>query len=299
MTIPETTLSAWSNPGAQTTAQTTHTSIRNTLKNSALLARRDFDTYLQGSYRNSTNTRGNSDVDIVVELNSAFRASQRLLTGQERRAYEAAFPDAVYGWSEFRSDVLWVLDYYYGGLVTSGRKAIRVEPGASGRVPADVVVTLPYRLYYKFNSSADQGYVEGMTFRISDENRWVVNYPKLHYANGARKQSSTADRYKARVRMIKNARRRATELGLLSRGAAPSYYVECLMYNVPDDQFHLSLELTYLNVVVFLFSALNRPEDFTQQNGLIKLFGPEPEQWNVAQARELRDALWALWERGG
>lgn len=291
-------LAPWSNPGAQATARDTHTEIRDKLHNSALLTGRNFETYLQGSYRNDTNTRGNSDVDIVAELQSAFRDDLSLLPAQQLAAQQAAYSAATYNWTDFRSDVLGVLAYHYDHLVVPGNKAIRVDPGTSSRVPADVVVAMQYRKYYRFNSIYDQNYAEGMTFYVPSENRWIVNYPKIHYNNGVVKQSRTNDTYKRSVRMIKNARRRAVEQGYLEDGHHPSYFVECLIYNVPDDKFSDSLALTFISIIAWLFEALDNPSLLVQGNGIVPLFGPTPEQWDVADARSLASALWAMWQAG-
>ena len=40
-------------------------------------------SYLQGSYRNDTNIRGDSDVDLVLELNSVFKHDASVLSEYE------------------------------------------------------------------------------------------------------------------------------------------------------------------------------------------------------------------------
>jgi tRNA nucleotidyltransferase (CCA-adding enzyme) len=72
MTISESQLETWARQGAVTTASNTHQSIRRALDAYDWPNGVRFESYLQGSYRNTTNIRGDSDVDLVVQLNSTF-----------------------------------------------------------------------------------------------------------------------------------------------------------------------------------------------------------------------------------
>lgn len=67
MPISESQLFAWTTPGALSGSATTHTSIKAALDAHSWPDRMSFETYLQGSYGNHTNIRGNSDVDLVVQ----------------------------------------------------------------------------------------------------------------------------------------------------------------------------------------------------------------------------------------
>jgi tRNA nucleotidyltransferase (CCA-adding enzyme) len=72
MAIPESQLRTWANRGAITTAKTTTDSVKNALNSyNGWPSGIDFEVYLQGSYKNKTNIRGDSDVDVVAQLNSA------------------------------------------------------------------------------------------------------------------------------------------------------------------------------------------------------------------------------------
>ena len=92
MGIPESQLETWSRQGATTTAVSTHESIRKALSaDTSLITYQDYDSYLQGSYRNSTNIRGDSDVDVVVQLNSVFNSNVSALTADEISAYNRTY----------------------------------------------------------------------------------------------------------------------------------------------------------------------------------------------------------------
>ena len=73
MPIPESQLETWSHQGAVTTAKQTHESIRKALNPHTWPTGVKYEVYLQGSYKNTTNIRGDSDVDVVAQLNSTFQ----------------------------------------------------------------------------------------------------------------------------------------------------------------------------------------------------------------------------------
>jgi predicted nucleotidyltransferase len=286
MPIPESQLETWSHQGAVTTAKQTHESVRAALRAYNWPGRVDCEVYLQGSYKNDTNIRGDSDVDIVVQLNSAFGSN---LSEDWKRHF--GFTSATYGWEEFRSDTLKALRDRYGySEVSEGKKALKLT---TSYLPADVVVCLQYRKYPDRPRSEDD-FVEGMTFWVPSENRWVINYPKLHYENGVRKNQDTNERYKPTVRMFKNARTYLIERKVIPVDLAPSYFLECLLYNVPNDKFGSDFQSTFCNVINWLLKA-----DFSQfvcQNEELHLFGNTPEQWSEDKARRFLQAMVKLWE---
>lgn len=298
MTIPESQLETWSHPGASTTAKTTYESIQNALyANDSPLNGKDFESYLQGSYKNTTNIRGDSDVDVVVQLNSTWGRDLSLLAENERRLYEVTYPNATYLFSHFYRDVRAALENYYGpAAVSDGRKgkSMKVARG-SGRLPSDVVPCLHYRRYLRFRGEHDQLYVDGIKFYTRPDDREVINYPKPHYDNGVEKNSKdrTAGWYKPIVRLFKNARSRLIDDQIIGRELAPSHFLECLLYNVPDQHFGVSYQESYCNILNWLQCA--PLQSFICQNEQAPLFGPSPEQWSNDSALQLIDALIHLW----
>lgn len=251
--IPESQLVTWSHQGAVTTARLTHESIRNALAdNNSFLAARvgtgDYDVYLQGSYKNDTNIRSDSDVDLVVELKSTFQNDLSMLSVPEQQALSSAFPAAVYTWSDFRTDVISTLRTRYGWrAITEGNKNIKIAADA-GRLPADVVACIQYRKYFHPYGAPYPTFFEGMAFFSRNDGRRVVNYPKLHYQNGVDKNASTNGLYKPTVRLFKNARTYLVNHGIISDNIAPSYFLESMLYNVPNGQFGSSYQQTQYSV---------------------------------------------------
>lgn len=293
MGIPESQLETWSHQGAVTTSKNTHESIRTALKSYEWADRVKFDVYLQGSYRNSTNIRGDSDVDVVVQLNPHFYEDISALPENEKNLYQAAYSDAAYSWKDFRADVLIALrDHYKASAVSEGNKAVKVAKG-SNRLPSDVVICLNYRKYLRFHSTSDQQCVEGIAFHTLKENRLVINFPKLHYDNGTKKNSETSGWYKPTVRVFKNVRTYLIDRNVITKDLAPSYFLECLIYNVPDEKFGSNYQNTFCNVVNWLVDV--DFDGFTCQNEQLPLFGNTLEQWSIYNAKKLIQKSIELW----
>jgi hypothetical protein len=295
MGIPESQLAIWSHRGAIGTSIATHESIRLALASHAWPTGVRYEVYLQGSYKNYTNTYRDSDVDVVAQLNSTFSSDVSSLSETERWAQNVSYVTANYRWADFRADALQALRAYFGAAsVTEGTKTLKVR-GRSGRQNADVVVCAQYRRYERFRIIGDQSYVEGMTFFVPTEGRWVVNYPKLHYLHGNEKQVATSEWYKPTVRIFKNVRSYLIGKGNLDKSIAPSYMVECWLYNASHVAFGKSYVETFLNV---LNDLLNRDVDtFVCQNEQLMLFGSRHEQWSPGQAMRFVRELLSLWER--
>src|SRR5262245_45224159 len=110
MSIPESQLQTWSNIGATDLPQKTHASIRNAIESfKGWREQIVYDIYLSGSYVNSTNIHGNSDVDVVIEVTSISYSN---LSGEEKQALNIT--PATYSWDIFRQDVITALTNYYG-----------------------------------------------------------------------------------------------------------------------------------------------------------------------------------------
>lgn len=301
MTIPESQLDSWSSQGAIISAKATHEAVRQALEDyQEWLEGVKYEVFLQGSYKNDTNIRADSDVDVVVQLNSAFRYDLSALNDVEKEAFGASYRGSSEGhFSDFYGRVKSALEKRFGYWnVENGGKSIKV-PAGPGRLRCDVVPCVQYRRYLSHKSKSNERYVEGMTFYTSYLlfNRWIINYPKLHYDNGITKNGlgNTRGWYKRLVRVFKNARAHLVENWSLRRDVAPSYFVESLLHNVPDGLFGKSLQDSFTQSLEWL-SSQEDVGQFDCQNGQLKLFGESAEQWSEANARKLIKALRRLWK---
>ena len=295
MVLSEEQLQTWSNKGAVTKLINAHESIRTVLlSDNSPIKGKKMEFYLQGSYKNNTNVRVDSDVDVVIQLNDVFYRDISLLSPEQQSLYTASFNDGTYTYWNFRADVIKALTDYYGPTkVKTGNKSIKLA-GDTNRVNADVVPCVQYRKYKRFQSLTDQEYIEGMSFFTQSEQRQIINYPKKHYENGCSKNSSeqTNGWFKPTVRMLKNARSKLVEDNIVQEKLSPSYFLECLVYNVPNITFGKSWKSTYYNVLDWLSKA-----DFTKfvcQSEQTYLFGNSPEQWNTTDAKTLVTRLLEL-----
>lgn len=293
MPIPEQQLETWSHRGAVVTLKRTHEAIRRALQEWDALDNRKYEVYLQGSYRNSTNVRGTSDVDVVAQTNDVFFSNKDHLPPEQREAHRHAYGPATYRLEQFREDVIAALRDYFGfQALTEGNKALKVAQGIS-RLPADVVVCAQYRAYSYFRSRQDYQMTEGMTF-FTRNGKQLINYPKPHYQNGVRKNNGCVSSYKAGVRMFKNARNALIRKNWIQEASVPSYFLECFAYNASNRCYSGSRQEQFVGILNDLMS--DNYSEYVCQNEIIRLFGPGYDQWNERSANRLVAALCKLWE---
>ena len=219
-------------------------------------------------------------MDLVVRLADKLNPRVVPLTGDELQE-EDSHGDARKQWQLFRRHALKAMRDRFGDDVTSGRKTLKLAKGKL-QADADLVVTLSYK--------------GGIGLYLPDERRWVVSYPQQHHQRGLNKEEATGRRFKRTVRMFKAARNRLVDTKAITKEDAPSYFVECLLYNVPDQLFKRKLAPTYSGILDWLETAKLR--GFKSQNGQVPLFGQQREQWTVDKAQAFVRALQGLWDAG-
>ena len=300
MAISETQLRTWSQAPESDSIKHTHEEIRDALNNSSVLNTRkrefniNFEVYLQGSYKNSTNIRVDSDVDVVVQLNSTFRSDTSQLQLEEKSLCDQVFPDSNYPWNDFQNDVHSALSSYFGPtLVKRGDKSIKLT-GRGNRIDADIVPCLQYRAWKSFSHRNQNDFVEGMMFWTLRENREVVNFPKLHYENGNDKNGPlrTNSMYKHLVRVIKNIKHELVERGM-NPSVSPSYFVECMIYNIPNNLFvHNDFQESLERILGYIL-CLNEYDSRQLVTGSEqqKLFGGALWQWQWRNASAFFQAV--------
>ena len=290
MAISESELERWTGLGAVKGSADTYASIKKALNGHSWPKPMQYDVYLQGSYANSTNIRGDSDVDVVVEFTSVAYSN---LTQEEKASLHIGA--GAYAYKDCLVEVTKALKKYYGEkqVDTSGGKAIKVL-AQPGRLKADVLPCVKYKRYESMKVIA-----EGITFWNQRDNQQVINYPKLHIDNGVAKnrKERTNEWYKPAVRMFKNARNAIIGNSDELRKAFPSYFVECLLYNAMDGTFGKTWQDTYAQVVNYLNGAFldKTVSKFTTQNGQTYLFGLASVQWSAQNASNFTQRLVKLW----
>ena len=161
-----------------------------------------------------------------------------------------------------------------------------------GRLNADVVPAITHRVYLYYLSDQVSKFEEGIAL-WGKTGRRIAIFPKQHIQNGQDK-NQRVQRYKETVRIFKNARTYLVAKNRIHADLAPSYFLECFLYNVPDLLFVLPDKQSTVRRIIEFFRDTNIA-GFTCQNGLTPLFGPTPEQWNIVHAKALVSALIDLW----
>jgi len=209
-----------------------------------------FEIFLQGSYGNDTNTYSESDVDLVICLNSIFRGGIDRLNESQKRAYNSAYGGATYRFTDFKAGVFARLQAALGDDVKLGSKAINIKARGARR-SADVLACFQYRDYTYFNSETDQCFSPGIIFPTVGGLE-TINYPKIHLENATKKHQATGGFFKPLVRIFKNIRMNLVGHGIISKSIAPSYFIEGLLYNVPNSLFAGSYRDTVLEILRWL-----------------------------------------------
>jgi hypothetical protein len=295
MVLSESELEIWTHQGSVGLSSSTYDSVRNALNVALNVANgKNFEVYLQGSYKNDTNIRGDSDVDIVIQLNSTFQYDYLSMTEEEKGRFHQVYKkDATYLWNDFRDDVLKSLRNHYDvSSVTEGNKSIKIA-GNSSRLNADVLVCLQYRKYQSFNTTENEKYVEGIVFYTKNGNFREISFPKRHYENGLNKNKVTNGFYKPTVRMFKNIRGVLVDRSILQRESVPSYFLECLLYNVPNSAFQGSFQNIFVNAVNWLNQA--NLTGMVTQCEFSNIFGQSSDNWSEDSARHFIRSLINLW----
>jgi hypothetical protein len=285
--ISEAQLETWSAQGKTGQFTDTYDSIRgNLLDDMAPYPVKNCEIFLQGSYGNDTNVWADSDVDIVLKHNGAFCYDISGMSEKQQQAFKADFSkDAEYGYPQFKADAeTWIKQLYDGAQV--GTNAVFVS-GSNGRRNADVLIAQQFRHYYSYEPTF-HGYHEGVAFYAGG--RRIENFPKQHSVNCTRKHKATNGNYKRIVRVFKNMRNAMIDEGVLAEGVAPSYFLEGMLYNVPNEKF----KGTYSNMWVecFNWTVMADRTELTCANGLHWLVRDgTPTSWSVANFAAFNSCL--------
>jgi hypothetical protein len=294
MTITDSQLETWTKVPPSTKFKDTYEAVKKALVSVGIFPEGSkYDVYLQGSYACTTHIKEDSDVDVVVELTTTYRYDISRLSAEEKAQYEADRVNATYVWEQFRQDVLNALRKHFGtNNVVEGNKSIKVY-SPSSNLYADIVVCEQYRQYLKYRSASEYSYYQGIIFWTRDTKEQVVNFPKYHIDNGSEK-NKLASEYKASVRMFKNIKRELVDSAILDKAVAPSYFVECLLYNVPNNRFGTNRRSTIIGILDW-FHTLNDAGKATLlcQNGIVPLFGSSKQQWSYDKALKY---MWGVME---
>jgi len=280
-------------------AENTERLIREAIEGDAFLSTLGISVFAKGSYKNNTNVRRDSDVDIAVEYNdiiyneyspSADEAEIKAVRGYT--PYSGPFRTAA-GTTEisrFKDAVGEALVRAFGaGAVSRSNKVFTVRE-SSRSLAADVVPCAQFRMNWSPHS-----YARGIRL-IPDTTpvHRIVNYPQQHYERGIEKNEATSLRFKRIVRILKNL-----ENQMVKEGASPvvaSYLIESLVFNCADTAFDGSTWGERLRAVLFRIWEDTTKEaqavDRWYEVNSIKFLFHERQRWTRDEARAFAKAAW-------
>jgi hypothetical protein len=276
----------WASPPSPTEQQRcahSENAIRNAVSQASVLEDHNISVFAQGSYKNRTNVRQDSDVDVCVFTPDTF-----FYEGTTAEA--ARIAPASYEYRDFKSHLeIALVDYFGSSAVRRGSKAFDLDENTY-RLHADVIGCFEYRLY-----STPTDYISGTCFFPDNSGRLIYNWPQQNYDEGVAKNEATNRRFKAVVRILKSLRYEMIDAGIAGAKQIPSFLVECLVSNVPDPQFGSgSIGNTVRNVLSDIWNRTGDGfiyKDWLEINRIKYLFhGDQP--WTLEQARDFIIASW-------
>lgn len=292
MGIPEQQLDTWSHQGSVTQSCDTYATVKKALEaKDTEYAGKSFEVFLQGSYGNDTNVYAESDVDVVIRTDSIYFYETSLLGPQELQTFYASFTPATYTYGDYKSHVVQALQKSFGqNDVKPDGKAVKINASGNRR-SSDVVIATEFRRYY--SGPLGPLYVPGICF-FTSVGKQISNYPKQHSANLTAKHQSTSQWFKPMVRILKNMRSRLVDDRVLVAGSAASYFIEGLLYNVPNDKFGKSYGDTFVAAINWILVA-DRTQFVTPSGQHYLLRDNAAECWPCANCNAFLDGVVKLW----
>ena len=105
--------------------------------------------------------------------------------------------------------------------------------------------------------------------------------------------------------MFKNARNYAVKKHLLeSENIAPSYFLECLLYNIPNSYFIGNESEIFFKTLKWLYVNRANLSNLKCQNKIQNLFGYDTSyfaynKWNTGNAIKFINVLAEIWDKWG
>lgn len=293
MKYSEETLKSWKNPASDTEEQridNTINMIKSAITNCSVLDGLAIEVFVQGSYANNTNVRTNSDVDVCVMLTNTFYSEYP--DGKSREDY--GFTDGSITFDEYKRRIKSAIVSKFGSnAVTVGNKSLKIRSN-SYHVNADVVVALMLKNYKAIGSADPQKYIEGTRF-FGTDGIMVTNYPKVHIANGIKKNNDTNHRYKYLVRMFKKIRNNMVDDAVVDGDKISSFLTECLVWNVPNKIImgYDTWTETIRQSIIYLYNAIKNDEHkkWCEVSERLYLFH-SGRKWTDREAQAFMKSMW-------
>ena len=295
MSIPMWKLEEWKRRGADNKSKNTYEMMKKMLVKhcSDIIDVNNETVFLQGSYANHTNIKNDSDIDIVVLEDNIFANNARdVLDESQFKEFKNIYSDSDKTLELFKNKLYnklngKSLENSYMSF-ERGCKTLKFNQDSQfpNFVAVDIVPAFEFRNYQKYKGINKNNQIEGIKIYDACERDYIFNYPKLHKKNGEEKNSEirTDGNYKETVRMFKQIKKHLLDTGEIQEDLAPSYCLECMLFNVPDAKFKLNLDKRIDSILNWLISNLST--DFDEQSKMYKLF---KKSWDIENAEIFLD----------
>ena len=190
------------------------------------------NVFIQGAYKNGMNVKSEAEVDIVLEYTRYYFSGVESLSAAEKRKYESIRIHAEYPFDKYKQDVYFILQEEFGAAPVQRRNKSLLVRGHKYRVNAVVVPCFSFRRFSAHNVVEAEGIA-----LMSDSGSLIESYPNQHHESGVAKNRATREQYGAVVRVLKNVRDIMAGAGLIERSLVPSFLLESLVWNIPDQEF--------------------------------------------------------------
>jgi hypothetical protein len=251
---------------------------------------------VKGSYANRTNVRLDYDVDIRVECDefvysdaAGAAADVRKMAEAQRKPYTGE-----YGRVEFKNDVEQALAEYFGRTaVKRGNMAIRVRENKT-TLPADVVPSFEYHQIYGSDCYGTLLFHQG-TRIYPERGDHIHNWPAQQLDRDIAKNNATGRHYKRMVRALKRLENHLLTLGKIEE--LPSFLMECLVYNVPNELFNHSTYVADMRAVLATIFNATRSDEACKawlEASERKYLFHASQGWTRQQAHALAHHAWEV-----
>lgn len=276
----------WTKPSSDTEQdkqERTEWMIREAISSHHAFDNCTLEVYAKGSYANNTNVCSDSDVDIAVQCTELFYFDTSL--GVDK---PITIPyTGIWTPNKLRTELVLAMKAKFPNQVDStGSTAIQIN-SSSARVNADVV---PCFSFYHYMVGKTRS---GTKIFKKDESS-LVNYPKQQLENGTSKNVRTSHAYKKGTRLLKRIENMMADDDVFRE--LPSYFMECLAYNCPDEVFRHSSWTECLKAMLnYIWRELQDDEPefnrWVEVNECFYLFHSD-QKWIRKDGREFAEAAW-------
>lgn len=284
----ETQFRQWAKPPSKTEQERCDnalSAVRQAVAASTKLRPRQISVFCHGSYRNNTNVRQDSDVDVGILCTDVCFCNLPEGTTDEMFGLKSS----NYGFDQYKNEVEDALVNHFGRTaVKRGNKAFDVHE-TSYHVEADIAPFFEHRRYQSNGVP-----LKGAELRTDKGNSRIINWPEQHYENGVGKNTATGMRFKSIVRVLKALSNEMLEANIKTADI-PGFLVECSVWNVPNANLqNTNYTENVRDTLIFLYNNTKNDElckEWGEVSELKYLFRPS-QRWTREQMNAFTLSAW-------